>query len=109
MSETPLIFRKYPDGDVIALFPTLPGGRFGECMSYVHVGQHGAGDYGHVIRTTRPARPDEYRDLQAELMRVGYDDLKVHPRDHPWMHRTRIDAHLETMRPPSRCSTAQER
>jgi hypothetical protein len=82
------------DGEVIALFPALPGGRLGECISYVHVGQHGAADHGYVIGTTLPAQPDEYADLQAELVRVGYDDLRVYLREQPWMHRERLDAYL---------------
>ena len=93
MSETPVIFRRYPDGEVVALFPTLPGGRFGECVSYVHFGQHGAADHGHVVRNTRPARADEYADLHAELVQVGYADLRVYRREQPWMHRERLDAH----------------
>lgn len=108
VSEIPVIFRKYPDGEILALFPTLPGGRFGECMSYLYVGQHGAADYGHVVRTTRPARREDHADLQAELVQIGYDDLKVYGREQPWMHRTRIDAHLETVRPPSHSGTPQE-
>lgn len=100
MSETPVVFRKYRDGEIIALFPTLPGGRPGECMSYVHLGQHGAADYGHVIRSTFPARPDEYTDLQAELVRVGYDDLQVYRREQPWMHRERMNAWFATFGTP---------
>ena len=99
MSETPVVFRKYGDGEIIAIFPSLPGGRFGECQSYLHFGQHGSADYGHVVRTTRPARPGDYADLQAELVEIGYDDLKVFSREQPWMHRARIDAHVEITRP----------
>ena len=96
MSETPVIFRKYRDGEVVALFPAMPGGRYGECMSYVHFGQHGAADYGHVIRTTRPVRAGECEDLRAELVAIGYDDLRVYRREQPWMHRQGLDAHSAT-------------
>ena len=101
MSETPVIFRKYRDGETIALFPAMPGGEYGLCQSYLHFGQHGAADYGHVIRTTKPAASAEYSDLQAELVQVGYDDLRVYRREQAWMHRERIDAHHEIVRPPS--------
>lgn len=69
--ETPVIFRKYGPrrGDsVIALFPAELGTPDPyTCSSYVHVGQHGSADPNRVMRRTRPATPDEYRDLQAEL------------------------------------------
>ena len=43
---TKVVFRRYPDGQVIALFPDIPwSGRRGEITSYMHVGQHGAADY----------------------------------------------------------------
>ena len=91
--ETPVVFRSYSDDEIIALFPTLPGGRYGECMSYLHIGQHGAADYGHVIRRTRPATADEAFQLWEELIKVGYDDLKVYHREQPWMHDALRDAH----------------
>ena len=97
--STPVIFRQYSDGEIIALFPATPGGQFGECQSYLHVGQHGAADYGHAVRTTRPARPEDHADLQAELVDIGYGDLKIYEREQPWMHRGRIDAHVDIMRP----------
>ena len=100
MSETPVVYRRFPNGEVVALFPSLPGGRFGECLSYLHIGQHGAADYGHAIRTTEPAAAAECAELQAELVQIGYDDLRVYRREQPWMHRARIDAHLDIVRRP---------
>ena len=94
MSGTPVIFRRYPDGEVIALFPTLLGGRYGECVDYLHFGQHGSADYNRVIQLTRPAEPEEYANLRAELVAVGYADLRVYQREQPWMHRERIDAYV---------------
>lgn len=73
---TAAIFRRYPPsrgGDVIALFPDLPhdaAGRY--CVSYQHLGQHGAADYSGVIAATRPADAEEYAPLLAELQRIGY-------------------------------------
>ena len=42
--KTKVIFRKLKDGDIIALFPELPGDMnpYHTCESYMHVGQHGA-------------------------------------------------------------------
>lgn len=69
----PVVFRKYPDGEIIALFPTIPGDRYGHyCLSYMHVGQHGSADYEGVVRSTESARPDEYKGLASELRSIGY-------------------------------------
>jgi hypothetical protein len=72
----PVVFRIWPakqGGDVIALFPTLPGdNKVGSVSSYQHVGQHGPADYTHVIAATRPATPEEYAPLARELAQVGY-------------------------------------
>ena len=41
------------------------------------MGQHGTADYAHVISRTKPAKPEEYEDLLAELKTRGYDNLRV--------------------------------
>ncbi len=80
---TPVIFRRFPKeyvrnavtgkhewigGDVVAIFPTLPGGQSpSECTSYQHVGQHGACDGRGLVYRTHKATPEEYADLKAEL------------------------------------------
>jgi len=70
---TPTIFRRHADGEIIALFPTIPADTRAEhCLSYVHVGQHGAADPALVISRTRPATPDECRELMVELAGIGY-------------------------------------
>lgn len=75
---TRVVFRKYPDGQVIALFPDiLWGRRRGEVTSYMHLGQHGAAGYSRVIATTKPATENEYRDLQDELKLAGYENIKI--------------------------------
>lgn len=80
--KTKVIFRTFkprPEfqeagGDVIAIFPELPGDSnpYRTCLSYQHIGQHGAMivDYTDI---TRPASPAEYADLQRELESIGYD------------------------------------
>jgi hypothetical protein len=71
--KTVVIFRKYPDGEVIALFPEIPHDRFGvTCSSYMHNGQHGAADCVGVDRQTKPASPKEYASLKRELTGIGY-------------------------------------
>lgn len=68
-----VIFRRFPDGDVIALFPYLPAECLTSwpCQSYMHVGQHGAAD-PLIVYDTLPARPHEYATLKAELEQLGY-------------------------------------
>ena len=77
---TRVIFRKWSNGDIIALFPDDPYyptmiGK-DEIMSYEHIGQHGCATYPYVISTTKLATPEEYIDLLAELQSIGYN-LKV--------------------------------
>ncbi len=80
--KTIVVFRKWPaaqGGDVIALFPELPGtyNANRDCLSYQHVGQHGAADLG-IVDSTRLATPAEYRALARELRQIGYNlDIKV--------------------------------
>ena len=48
---TPVAFRKWPNGDIPALFPTLPHSNNGHyCLSYEHNGQHCGADYLGCIR-----------------------------------------------------------
>lgn len=70
-AATVVVFRKWNNGDIVALFPELPHDRH-HCMSYEHVGQHGAADYSGVVMMTTPAKPEEYANLAAELRRIGY-------------------------------------
>ena len=69
--ETAVIFRKYPNirgGEVIALFPEIPGDYSGyTCSSYMHVGQHGAASWHGCIDESRAAKPEEYASLKKEL------------------------------------------
>ena len=74
---TKVIFRKFRNGEVIALFPQEPATPDGcGCMSYMHVGQHGSAD-PLIVNATRPAMPCEYADLYNELKSIGYNDLVV--------------------------------
>ena len=71
--KTDVIFRKEKDGEIIALFPYSLWNFAGVITCYAHVGQHGAADYNHCIRKSKPAKPEEYKDLFAELESLGYN------------------------------------
>ena len=87
---TPVIFRKFPDGEIVALMPTEPADVYGYlCLSYQHIGQHGEADYTYVVERTRPAEHEEYRALLRELQNVGYDDLRVYDKALPSFHEQR--------------------
>lgn len=91
MKPIPVVFRKWNNGDLIALFPTLPHNwEHQYCMSYAHVGQHSAASL--ELPNTKPATQDEYAELLRELARVGYDSLRVVKRVTASMHRERIAA-----------------
>lgn len=75
---TEVVFRKWKDGDIIALFPYDFDDYNGIlCNSYMHVGQHSSADYFHIVGNSRLATKEEYQDLFNELENhVGYK-LKV--------------------------------
>jgi hypothetical protein len=85
----PVVIRvwKGDDSDVFALFPVLPADNAGYlCTSYQHIGQHGAADYGHCVRNSRPAKEAEAADLLAELRSIGYNPRPI-KRATPAMRR----------------------
>jgi hypothetical protein len=70
---TKVVFRKWANGDILALFPEVPADAAGhQCQSYEHVGQHGGADYFLCLNKTRPAQPNEYQSLKSELEAIGY-------------------------------------
>ena len=73
MTATKVVFRKFKEGGIIALFPTEPGTSdpYTSCMSYQHIGQHGAADPG-IVSITKLATPKEYAPLAKELRSLGY-------------------------------------
>lgn len=69
---TEVIFRKFKDGSIIALFPYETEFRYGDCMSYMQLGQHGTASLS-IINSTKLATKEEYKDLCSELIiAVGY-------------------------------------
>lgn len=89
--ETPLpvVFRRWKNGDVIALFPSSYTGHNQHgtyILSYEYTGQHGNADYDAVIARTKPASELEYFSLLNELTQLGYK-LQVCKRQSPAMRR----------------------
>jgi hypothetical protein len=80
--EIPVVFRKFSNGAIIALFPTFDDGNY-RVASYMHVGQHGGADYDVVVSSTKIASESEYRELFQELQSIGYENLKVYRRFRP--------------------------
>ena len=75
MDKLKVIYRKFPEGDVIALFPEVPGANPWLCNSYMHIGQHGDADV-NLVHDTIPANPEDYKDLHEELQSI-YNDCKL--------------------------------
>lgn len=73
--KTKAIFRKSRNNNVnvFAVFPTLAGDSnpYHTCLSYALMGQHCACSTD-VMQWTRPAKPEEYKDLAEELESIGY-------------------------------------
>jgi hypothetical protein len=86
---TEVIFRKFKDGEVIALFPFYIETMDGSIMSYMHIGQHGGASV-NLVNITTPAKPHEYADLKTELESIGYN-LKIVKR----INRKRIYLQLK--------------
>ena len=72
--KTKVVFRKWKNGETQAFFPDIEEPR-GFVSSYAHVGQHSQADYTYCISVTKPAKPEEYKDLAAELESIGYNLL----------------------------------
>ena len=80
---TDITFRKFKDGQVIALMPHEVDDMLGNVNCYMHVGQHSTADYNHIIATTKLATPREYADLLNELEKgFGYNIKVVSKRNY---------------------------
>lgn len=103
-----MIFRVWR-GDpatTLALFPELPANREPYCcLSFEHIGQHGAADYRLVLQKTRPARPQEYAELKQELEGRGYR-LKIYHRETAAMREMRRRA-IQPDRTPRRSTNVR--
>jgi len=88
--KTKVIFRKFPNGEVIALFPELPGTNdITTCLNYMHNGQHGSGKA--TLDGTIKVQLLECVNLFKELTAIGYN-LTVVTRISYQMDQKRIAA-----------------
>lgn len=76
-----VVFRKYDNGEIVALFPHNVADCSGACSGYTHIGQHTACDYDYTISITKPAKSEEYQDLFNELEKIGYKVKVIKKRD----------------------------
>lgn len=77
--DTRVVFRKFEDGEIIALFPdTLtPAAHLVWLLdSYMHQGQHSVAST-NIVETTKLANEAEYGSLLKELVSIGYDNLRI--------------------------------
>jgi hypothetical protein len=72
--KTVVVFRKFKDGDIIAIFPEINWNfEHSTCSSYMQYGEHGACSYD-IVNVTKLATPDEYKHLEAILETIcGYN------------------------------------
>ena len=70
--KTIIIFRKDKEGEVMAVLPYEIADLSNNMTCYVHIGQHSAMSPVYY-RETKPATPEEYRDLLEELINIGYE------------------------------------
>ena len=73
MNKIKVIYRKFLGGDIIALFPEIPGYRPWLCQSYQHIGQHSDASI-FLVSDTLPAKPEDYKDLHEELQSIYEND-----------------------------------
>ena len=74
MNKINVAFRKFEDGEVIAIFPNIyPVAKDSkaEVMSYMHVGQHGMASEC-LVNEFEKASKEEYTPLKKELEMIGY-------------------------------------
>lgn len=73
MEKTRVVFRQWPNGDIIALFPQIPADNQGyTCSSYEHIGQHGGANPDVVVGQTTYVS-SLHPPLAKELEELGYD------------------------------------
>jgi hypothetical protein len=73
INKTDVIFRKFKEGDIIALFPYEIESSRGNILSYMHNGQHSEAMYLHCVSISKLATETEYNDLKNELESIGYN------------------------------------
>ena len=69
MKKDKVVFKVFPEGDVIALFPNESYG--GYILSYMHVGQHRYAS-PELLTDLPDATEEQYAELKKELLNIGY-------------------------------------
>ena len=67
------IYRNF-GGETIALWPDEIADLNGNCLSYLHVGQHGVADFEYVMKNSKPATREATNILRDELLMIGYSE-----------------------------------
>jgi hypothetical protein len=70
--KTQVIFRQFPEGDLIAIFPNEVADPHNNVMSYQRIGQHGAAS-PELIEDLDRVTPKQYAALKSELESIGYN------------------------------------
>lgn len=74
MEKIQVLFRKFDNGEIVAVFPFEVWSDF-YITSYMHIGQHGPMSVGGLTQT-KPARIDEYAELLEELKGI-YNEYEL--------------------------------
>jgi hypothetical protein len=72
-------FRKFK-GEIIAVFPYIIETST-NIMCYAHIGQHSSCIWS-IDSFSKPAKPEEYKDLLSELQSIGYNVQVINRRSH---------------------------
>jgi len=77
MKKDIVIFRKFPEGDIIALFPDMIENKDKRYInSYMHIGQHSAASVELITELDIPTKK-EITDLRNELHEIGYHPISL--------------------------------
>ena len=75
--ELKVVFRKFDNGEIIAMFPQFTNKRNYRIDSYMHIGQHGECD-PMIVHDTELATESEYESLLKEILSIYHDyDIRV--------------------------------
>ena len=76
---TDIIFRKENiTSNIIAIFPYIIGDSKNNFSCYSSIGQHSACCYEYYLKNTKPCNDFRlYNSLFRELIKIGYNDLKI--------------------------------
>ena len=74
MKKVNVAFRKFDNGEVIAIFPSIfpvPQNSTKEVLSYMHIGQHAMASES-LVNELEKASEKEYKTLKEEMENLGY-------------------------------------